>query len=144
MSDLKRCKDCEHCKKKEVRKTICRWENRYYCMLNSEHMSGNRVGDSNRISLNATSCDSFKPKYSCPVCGSPIRYWNEYLVYKTQLINPITGALSKVSKSDLDENLGDMHGFECTQCTWCLNDVNESIPNILEEWYENHEKNIKV
>lgn len=84
-------------------------------------------------------------KCICPECGSQLEYWKEYLVVKTQLINPNTGLLDKkVSKSNLDENNGDMQGFKCTKCNWCLNVVNQSIPDNLNEWYDKNVYKIKV
>lgn len=105
-------------------------------------MSGNRVGESNRISSKGMTCDSFKAKYSCPLCGSPIQYWKEYIITKSQVINPVTGKLGGV-KTDNAE-LDHMTGYQCTKCSWILNDVLDSVDDLLAEWYKEYEKNIKV
>lgn len=86
-------------------------------------------------------------KYVCPLCGGSLQYWKEYLVTKTQNINPNTGVLSKtVHKSNLTENNGDMRGLQCQnkECCWSINDVNQSIPEEFEDWYEMNESDINV
>ena len=86
-------------------------------------------------------------KFICPVCGGKIQYWKEYLVTKTQNINPKTGELNKtVQKSKLDENNGDMRGLQCQniKCRWSINDVNQSIPDNFEEWYDKNRNMIKA
>jgi len=86
-------------------------------------------------------------KFVCPVCGSEIQYWKEYLVTKTQNINSETGRLNNAVKiSKPDANNGDMQGFQCLniECGWCINVVNQSIPDELNEWYDNFKNDINV
>lgn len=82
-------------------------------------------------------------KYICPKCGNKIKYWKVYIFDKEQIINPITGQLNKIIKTEAHE-LDSMTGLRCTECTWFVNDVNEDIGETFDEWYEDHQHEIKV
>lgn len=70
-----------------------------------------------------------KDKYVCPLCGSQLKAWQEYVYEKQVLINTKTGKpYKKIIKTPV-ESLPHNCGLECTNegCEFITNTILEDI-----------------
>jgi hypothetical protein len=76
----------------------------------------------------------------CPECGGELHYWREYLTTKSQKINA-DGTLGKIPKT-VSGQISDMEGFECQQCKFIFNVINDvegytKYPHLI-KWMKKH------
>lgn len=63
---------------------------------------------------------STNQKYKCPECGSTIHVYEEYYFEKRRKVDPHTGKLGRLCKTEEEVSPYLILGLACNKCNWGL------------------------